>query len=148
MNDYRVEKIELPVTLFLADGVVHEGILFLSPFSPSHSGQQRLVEMFYEPDVFFPFRDKSGRFALVNKSAITHVRYPLQEEEREFGKWSRVRLTFYGGDLLEGDIVIAMPADKGRLQDYVNSTPGFFCLYSHDAHYIVNGDLIREIAPA
>jgi hypothetical protein len=148
MNDYRVEKLEVPVTLFLADGVVHEGILFLSPFSPSHSGPQRMVEMFRETDVFFPFKDKSGRFALVNKSSITHVRYPTQDEDTEFGDRNRVRLTFYGGELLEGEITIAMPAGKSRLQDYVNSTPGFFCLYSHDAHYIVNGDLIREISPA
>jgi hypothetical protein len=148
MNDYRVNKLEISVTIFLADGVVHEGILFLSPFSPSHSGPQRVIEMFREADIFFPFKDKNGRFALINKSSITHVRYPLQDEEETYGDRNRVRLTFYGGELLEGEIVIAMPAGKGRIQDYLNSTPGFFCLYTSDAHYIVNGDLIREIAPA
>ncbi len=147
MNDYRVEKLELPVMLFLADGVVHDGVMFLSPFSPSHSGSQRLVELFREADTFCPFKDKDGRFSLVNKSSVTHARYPVQDEEETYGDRIKVRLTFYGGELLEGTIIIAMPAGKGRLQDYVNSTPGFFCLLTEDAHYIVNDDLIREISP-
>ncbi len=148
MNDYRVEKLELPVLLFLADGVVHDGIMFLSPFSPSHSGSQRLVELFREPDTFCPFKGKDGRFYLINKSSVTHARYPVQDEEATYGDQIKVRLTFYGGELLEGTIIIAMPAGKGRIQDYINSTPGFFCLHTEEAHYIVNGDLIREISPA
>jgi hypothetical protein len=147
MNDYRVEKLELQVMLFLADGVVHDGIMFLSPFSPSHSGSQRLVELFRESDTFFAFKDKTGRFCLINKSSVTHTRYPVQDEEKTYGDRIKVRLTFYGGELLEGTIIVAMPAGKGRLQDYINSTPGFFCLLTEDAHYIVNGDLIREISP-
>ncbi len=148
MSDYRVEKLELQVTLFLADGVVHEGIMFLSPFSPSHSGSQRLVELFRESDTFCPFKDKDGRFYLVNKSSVTHARYPVQDEAETYGDRIKVRLTFYGGEHLEGTIIIAMPAGKGRLQDYINSTPGFFCLLTEDAHYIVNGELIREISPS
>ena len=57
-------------------------------------------------------------------------------------------MTFYGGELLEGSLTIAMPAGKGRLQDYINSTPGFFCMKTDNAHYVVNGNLIREMSPA
>lgn len=147
MSDYRVNKIEAPVTLFLADGVVHEGILFLSPVSPTHSGPQRLLELFLEPEPFCPFKEKKGRFCLINKNAITHARYPARHEEDVFGDQIKVRLNFYGGEILEGIIIVAMPADKARIQDYINSTPGFFCLYTEDAHYVVNSDLIREITP-
>jgi len=148
MNDYRVNKIETPVTLFLSDGVVHEGILFLSPVSLTHSGPQRLIELFLEPDAFCPFKEKNGRFCLINKSAVSHARYyPEQDEEELFGEQIRVRLNFYGSEVLEGSLIISMPADKGRIQDYINSTPGFFCLYTDDARYVVNGDLIREITP-
>ncbi|WP_432823809.1 hypothetical protein [Trichloromonas sp.] len=147
MNDYRVDKLEIPVMLFLADGVVHDGIMFLSPFSPSHSGSQRLVDLFRETDTFCPFKTRDGRFCLVNKSSVTHARYPVQNEEETYGDRIKVRLTFYGGELLEGTIIIAMPPGKGRLQDYINSTPGFFCLLTEESHYIVNGDLIREISP-
>ena len=147
MNQYRVDKLEIPVMLFLADGVVHDGIMFLSPFSPSHSGPQRLVELFREHETFCPFKDKKGRFCLINKSSVTHARYPIQNEEEAYGDRIKVRVTFYGGELLEGTIVIAMPAGKGRIQDYINSTAGFFRLHTEDAHYIVNGDLIREISP-
>lgn len=33
------------------------------------------------------------------------------------------------------------------MQDYVNSSPGFFALETAEAHNLVNGTLIREIAP-
>lgn len=145
MSDYRVDKVELPVMLFLADGVVHDGVMFLSPFSPFHSGCQRLIELFREVDTFCPFRGKDGRFRLINKSSVTHARYPVQAEEEIYGDRVKVQLTFYGGELLEGSLNISMPAGKGRLQDYINSTPGFFCMHSDDAHYVVNGDLIREL---
>jgi len=147
MNEYRVDKLEIPVMLFLADGVVHDGIMFLSPFSPSHSGPQRLVELFRDEDTFCPFKEKSGRFCLINKNSVTHARYPVQAEEEAYGDRIDVRVIFYGGEILEGTIIVAMPEGKGRIQDYINSTPGFFRLHTEDAHYIVNGDLIREISP-
>ena len=148
MNDYRVNKIETAVTLFLSDGVVHEGLLFLSPVSLTHSGPQRLIELFLEPEAFCPFKEKNDRFCLINKNAVAYARYyPAQDEEEIFGDQIKVRLNFYGGEILEGIIVVSMPADKGRIQDYINSTSGFFCLYTEAAHYVVNGDLIREITP-
>jgi hypothetical protein len=145
MSDYRVDKIELQVMLFLADGVVHDGVMFLVPFSPFHSDPQKLVELFRESDTFFPFRHKDGRFLLINKSSVTHARYPIQKEEELYGDRVKVQLTFHGGELLEGSLTIAMPAGKGRLQDFINSTPGFFCLETDDADYVVNGALIREL---
>ncbi|MEJ2200307.1 MAG: hypothetical protein P8X63_04735 [Desulfuromonadaceae bacterium] len=145
MNEYKVDKVELPVMLFLADGVVHEGVMFLSPFSPIHSGPQRLVDLLQEPFAFFPFRGKNGQFRLINKNAISHARYPVQEEVDQIGNEVKIRLTFFGGEILDGSIYIAMPAGKGRAQDYLNSIPGFFCMQSEDAHYVVNDKLIQEL---
>lgn len=148
MNQYRVDKREQPATLFLSDGVVQEGVLFLSPFSHSHSGEQNLLELLRDREVFIPFRDHGGSFVLINKEAITHLRYqPISDFEPPFGDRVKVRITFFGGELLQGSIALDMPAGQSRLQDYLNASPGFFPLESGQSHYIVNGALIRDIAP-
>ncbi len=148
MSLYRVDKREQPVTLFHSDGVVQEGVLFLSPYAQTHLGEQSLLEMLREREVFIPFRHQGGGFALVNKDSLTHVRFqPLGELEPPFGEQVNVRITFFGGELLQGSIALDMPEGQNRLQDYLNAAPGFFPLEAGDAHYIVNGALIRDIAP-
>lgn len=148
MNQYRVDKREQPATLFLADGVVQEGMLYLSPFSQSHSGEQSLLELLRDREVFIPFRSQGGNFALINKEAVTHLRYqPVSDFEPPYGDRVNVRITFFGGELLQGSIALDMPEGQSRLQDYLNAAPGFFPLDSGDAHYIVNGALIRDITP-
>ncbi|HAD04163.1 MAG: hypothetical protein A2091_05790 [Desulfuromonadales bacterium GWD2_61_12] len=148
MSLYRVDKKELSVALFLTDGVVHEGVVFLSPFSPARAGRQTLLEVFREREPFFPFRDNSESFALVNKNAITHARYvEAEEEELALGEELSVRIVFFGGEVLQGKIRLAMPEGQNRLQDHVNAAPGFFPLEGGEYRYIVNGALIREIAP-
>lgn len=148
MSLYRVDKRELAVALFLTDGVVREGVVFLSSFSPARDGRQTLLEVFREREPFFPFRDNSESFALVNKNAITHARFVEEEEEElALGEELSVRIVFFGGELLQGKIRLAMPEGQNRLQDYVNAAPGFFPLEGAEYRYIVNGALIREIAP-
>lgn len=149
MSDFRLDKHPLSVTLFLADGVVREGVVFLSPDAERHSGPQTLLELLREREPFFPFRDATGRFALVNKAAVTHVRYvAVGREELVVGIEQEVHIVFFGGELLQGTIRLAMPAGQARLQDYVNAAPGFFPLSVGTQRYIVNGALLREIRPA
>lgn len=148
MSLYRVDKREQPVALFLSDQVVHEGVVFLSPFASTHSGEETLLDLLREKDHFLPFRDGEGRFILVNKNAVTHVRYEGKtEDEPVIGDRIRVRIAFFGGGVLEGTIVLDMPEEKNRLLDYVNASPGFFALEGGDARYIANGSLVREISP-
>lgn len=147
MSLYRVDKREQPVSLFLSDQIVHEGVVFLSPFASTHVGEETLLDLLRERDQFFPFRHRDGRFILVNKNAVTHVRHPGGEDEAGMGEPIRVRITFFGGGTLEGTIVLDMPEEKNRLLDYVNASPGFFALEGGDGHYIANGALVREISP-
>lgn len=148
MNEYRVDKQELPVVLFLSDGAIHEGVVFLSPFSSIYSGPQTILELFREEEAFLPFRDKGGQFILINKSALTHVRYPRgTEADQTIGDKLNVRITFFGGELLEGILTIAMPAGQNRLMDYINASPGFFILEGEEFCYLANGALVREISP-
>ncbi len=149
MNDFRVEKIDKEAVLFFADGVVLEGVVYLSPFAQGHSGAQTVLELLEEKDRYLPFHDREGAFRLVNKQALTHLRYGRGEEGdplAELGERIQVRIIFFGGETLEGAIVLNMPENRRRLLDFLNAFPDFFFLEGSSARYIVNGQMIREIA--
>ena len=49
MSVYRVEKTELHVVIFQADGSVMKGVVFLSSTASPHMGQQTLPDLLKEP---------------------------------------------------------------------------------------------------
>jgi hypothetical protein len=149
MSLYRVDKREEPVELHLSDQVVHHGVVFLSPVASTRSGGQTVLDLLREKTTFLPFRNDQERFLLVNKSAITHVVFrKLKEEVHRLGDALKVRITFFGGEVLEGTIFLDMPEDKNRLLDYVNASPGFFALEGEKVRYVANGAMVREISPS
>ena len=72
MSLYRVEKTELPVVIFQADGSVMKGVVFLSATAYSHMGQQTLLDLMKEPGDFFPFRSDAGSFCVANSGSVSH----------------------------------------------------------------------------
>jgi hypothetical protein len=148
MNIYHVDKLECPITLFLGDGIVHEGIIFLSPCSPTHAGAQTPLELFNEPAPFIAFRRADGSFSLINKATISHLRFQAEAATPSFGHRLPIRLAFLGGEVLQGTLTLAAPEGKSRLQDFLNDLRGFFLLDCGTAHYLVNPLLICEIAPS
>ncbi len=83
MSIYRVEKSELPVVIFQADGSVMKGVVFLSATAYSHMGQQTLLDLMKEEGNFFPFRSDAGGFCVANKNTITHIRFAPSEVDPE-----------------------------------------------------------------
>jgi hypothetical protein len=148
MNIYHVDKLECPVTLFLQDGLVREGVVFLSPFSPSHAGAQTLLELVNEEAPFFPFRRDDGSFSLVNKALVSHLRFQAPPpEDWPLGHRIEVSLAFAGGEVLRGTLTVQAPEGKDRLQDFLNLRQTFIQIDCGDAHYLVNPRLTWEIVP-
>lgn len=149
MSEYRLEKIEKDVVLFLQDGVVLDGVVFLSPFAYGHSGNQTLLELLLEVERFLPFRDRAGQVRLVNREAISHVRHEPHGEENAviLSEQVSVRLIFFGGEALEGAVTLETPEEKNRLKDYLNMAPACFTLVSGASHYIVNARHIQQVIP-
>jgi hypothetical protein len=150
MSVYRVEKSELAVVIFQADGSVMKGVVFLSATAYSHMGQQTLLDLLKEPGNFFPFRSEAGAFCVANKQTITHIRFDPPEQENEFqslGDREDVDIKFVGGEQLSGTVTIEMPEGRNRLFDFVNAMEGFFLLQNQEAHYLVNVAQLRDISP-
>lgn len=150
MSIYRVEKSELPIVIFQADGSIMKGVVFLSASAYSHLGQQTLHDLMKEDGDFFPFRGEAGGFCIANKKTITHMRFepPQQDSEHQsYGDKEDVEIKFVGGEQLVGTVTIEMPEGKSRLFDFVNAMKGFFLLTNQEAHYLVNVAQIRDISP-
>ncbi len=148
MSEYQVEKKKAEVTIYLVDGQVRQGVLFLSPFSSTRSGAQTLTELLHEPEPFVPFLREDNAFMLLNKKQISHVRHqPGEDEQPGFGEAIDVSITFVNGKVLDGRTVLETPEGKGRLLDFMNSHPGYFPLdCGAGEHYLVNPRVIVEIA--
>ena len=115
MSVCRVEKSELPVVVFQADGSIMKGIVFLSAAAYNHMGQQTLLDLLKESGDFFPFRSEAGEFCVTNKQTITHIRFEPPEQEEKYqslGDRENVEIKFVGGEQLRGTLVIEMP--EGR----------------------------------
>lgn len=150
MSVYRVEKTELPVVVFQADGSVMKGVVFLSASAYSHLGQQTLLDLLKEPGDFFPFRSDAGAFCVANKQTITHIRFEPPEGAPVYdslGDREDADIKFVGGEQLSGTVNIEMPEGRNRLFDFINAMKGFFLLQSQGAYYLVNVKQIRNVNP-
>lgn len=150
MSIYRVEKSELPVVIFQADGSIIKGVVFLSATAYTHMGKQTLLDLMKEEGNFFPVRSDTGGFCVANKKTITHIRFEPQESDEEqhsLGSKEDVDIKFVGGEQLIGTVTIEMPEGKTRLFDFVNAMEGFFLLTNQEACYLVNVNQIRDISP-
>lgn len=150
MSIYRVEKTELPVVIFQADGSVMKGVVFLSASAYSHMGRQGLLDLLKEPGNFFPFRSESGAFCAANKQTVTHIRFDPPEEGKAYqslGDREDVEIKFVGGEQLSGTVTIEMPEGRKRLFDFINATKSFFELHNQKTHYLVNVTQVRDISP-
>ena len=150
MSVYRVEKTELPVVIFQADGSVMKGVVFLSASAYSHMGQQTLLDLMKEPGDFFPFRSDTGAFCVANKQTITHIRFDPPAEPSIYdslGDREDADIKFVGGEQLSGTITIEMPEGRNRLFDFLNAMRGFFLLQNQEAYYLVNIRQVRNVNP-
>ncbi len=147
---YRVEKSELPVVIFQADGSVMKGVVFLSACAYNHMGQETLIDLLKEDGAFFPFRSDAGAFCVANKQTITHLRFdPPQDTQgyESLGYREDVDIRFVGGEQLSGIVTIEMPEGRNRLFDFINSASGFFLLQNQEAYYMINITQIRDVSP-
>lgn len=144
-NDLRVEKRQEHVSLFMADGVIFEGLVFLAHYALHHSGQQTVHDLLLEPDPFLPMTMTNGEFHLIRKGLISHIRCSVELEPDLDYIEQKVRISFLGNEVLQGAVKIDLPEHRARLTDYINGGHEFFPLFSGDHAYLVNRSLVRDV---
>ena len=144
-TDLRVEKRQQQVSLFMADGVVLEGVVYLAEYAMHHSGEQTVLDLLLEDDPFLPLKGSGGDVHLVRKGMISHLRCAVSLDEQISYIRKRVRISFLGNEQLQGTVAMNMPSHSARLKDYINTGNEFFPVFCDDHSYLVNRSLIRDI---
>ena len=149
MNQYQVKKERHAVAVFLSDGLVLEGAIFLAQFAARHQGSEQVLDLMLEEEIFFPLQAKDGSIQLINKWAVTHIRWTPLCPPTEVNATERpIHLTFIGGDTLDGVLRAVLPSGQERVQDFLNLTDDFFTLDAGDYQYVINRRQVRQLTSA
>jgi len=144
-NDLRVEKRQEQVCLFMADGLVLEATVFLAKYAMHHTGEQTVLDLLLEDDPFLPAKAADGEFHLVRKGMISHLRCRVDLDPALEYTERNVKISFLGGELLQGFVKMDLPTHAARLTDYINGGSEFFPLFSGEHSYLVNRSLVRDL---
>ncbi|SHJ37293.1 hypothetical protein SAMN02745165_02224 [Malonomonas rubra DSM 5091] len=144
-NDFRVEKREEQIRLFMADGFELSATVFLAQYAMFHSGEQTVLDLLLEEDPFLPAKSTDGEFHLIRKRMLSHVCCPVVLDDALGYSERNVRICFPGGVELQGIVKMDLPSHAARLTDYINGGSEFFPLFAEGESYLVNRHLVRNI---
>lgn len=152
VDEYRIEKERLEVTLTMMSGEGVHGFVFVQPPLLGHSSHQEPSALFNEAEPFFPLELPSGEVLLVAKARVVEVSgLPLDEEAeaiRASAPMALLEITLAGGVTHFGSMRLEVRADRPRLLDFLNdSTDRFLTLYTDQGLRLVNRVLIECVRP-
>lgn len=163
-----VPKRKVRVEATLQDGPELHGDLFLDVTAANHTGPQSLSEYLAQPESFVPLRLEtvagaaSGEVVFLAKSSIARFRVKdddesgplpwdemplLPDDEDDAPHEVRVRIEMRGGQVVEGEMVGALPPERRRLTDYLNQPGAFLALREGDHIHIVNKSFVASARP-
>lgn len=142
-------------------GGIVRGTLFVETASAVHSGPQTLLEYLQAPEPFVPFETEKEFLFLAKHSVISVT----AREEHEIGvvPWDgipllpadddeavaevSVRVEVRGGEIIEGELFSALPAEHRRVVDHLNQPSPFLLLRQGEYVHIINKTYIVTARP-
>ncbi|MCL2219495.1 MAG: hypothetical protein FWC23_05780 [Chitinispirillia bacterium] len=144
MDDLRIPVMCKEVVIQLPGGAQSAGMVYLPTAAPDHTGPMRLVEWLNSPEIFFPFRDRSGTDpVLINKDNVIiltayHDRDTGEYDETDDTYKRGVRIEIHPGEVIEGRMVIDMPYNRNRALDVLNDPRQFIYLIDSGKEVHIN----------
>lgn len=155
MDELRVPKTRLKAELALGSGEVLTAELFLSSYSASHAGPERVSDLLGAGAQFFPaFVAAKGAIVLINRAEVRYARIaadaepPDPDEEMGDATHHDVELSLKGGGRLRGRISYLRPADRQRLGDFINEPAPLLRLQEGATVAIVNKRAVEQVVHA
>jgi hypothetical protein len=144
-SDYKVEKDRSPVTLFLLDGSVKEGYVYLSLHAATHEGPEMIMDVLNQDEQFLPIDFKERPVRLINKGQIVMISFPMDEVKTGNMSLGETRIHDVTVHLinqgqLEGSFVSLLPTHARRVKDYLNQEESFLELRRDGRIYLINKD--------
>ena len=152
MDDYRIQKERLEITLTLIGGEQLRGHIFVQPHPYARRGREEPIDLFNEPDPFFPLEVDGGEMLLIAKDRVVEVSGIKAAEDddvrRASARMALLQVTLTGGIVHFGSMRLELPSDRPRLLDYLNcSTDRFLTLYADRDLRLVNRAMIERVRP-
>jgi hypothetical protein len=144
-NDYKVEKDRFSVTLFLFDGSVKDGYVYLSFHAANHEGPETVTDVLNQKEQFLPINFDDGSIRLINKDKIVMISFRVGEQKTRtlsLGDLSIHDVTIHlmNQGCLEGRFISLLPTYSRRLKDYLNRGDLFLELRRDGNTYLIHRD--------
>lgn len=148
-EDLRIPTVAVAAEVLLRSGEKLNGQVYLPLLASRHTGRPRPDEWINQPTGFFPFLpDGKPQAVILNKDAVQVISMKLTPElsleEAHTGFTSGVELRV-GETILEGMLLIDMPAERTRVLDYLNEGSQFIPVWSTDSYHLVRKSCITMI---
>ena len=152
VDDYRIQKERLAITLTLVGGEQVRGHIFVQPLAYAHRGREEPIDLFNGPEPFFPLEVEGGEVLLVAKDRVVEVAGINAAEEDEVrlasARMALLQVTLSCGIAHFGSMRLELPSDRPRLLDHLNGgTERFLTLYTDRGVRLVNRAMIERVRP-
>lgn len=149
-SDYKVKKNRFSVRLFLLDGSIEEGFVYLSFHAANHEGPEMVTDLLNQGEQFLPVNFQEASARLINKRHIVMLSFPMDENKTgnlplEDISIHDVTVHLMNHDRLEGKFVSLLPTHARRVKDYLNQGESFLELRRDASIYLINKDHILSV---
>lgn len=142
LNDFRIEKSLLPVTISLVDGQALIGDVFIQASARHRFEMEDASEIMNAAEDFFPLRLKAGSTLLVAKGQVRDVRVTVEhmaQPDWSVGIPTPVEIHLRDGTRLDGKLCIESMTGRTRVLDFLNrATDRFLPLYQTEGLVLVS----------
>lgn len=142
-NDYKVEKDRVYVKLFLLDGSVKGGFVYISLQAATHDGPEMVIDVLSQDEQFFPVDLQEGSTQLINKKQVVMLGFPIDERKTsplflQDVSIHQVTVHLMNHGQLDGRFVCLLPTHARRVKDYLNQAESFVELRKDGHVYLIN----------
>ncbi|MEP7343789.1 MAG: hypothetical protein ABI877_00920 [Gemmatimonadaceae bacterium] len=149
LNDFRIEKSLLPVTIVLVDGQTLAGDVFIQASARHRFEMEDASEVMNAGETFFPLRLDSGSTLLVAKKQVRDVHVAAEymaEPDWNVSIPTPVNIQLRDGTIFDGMLCIESMTGRTRVLDYLNRiTDRFLPLYRTEGLVLVSFSQIVHV---
>jgi hypothetical protein len=152
-SELRVLKERIAATLTVSNGRTVHGFVFVSGFSATHTGPERVRDLLNGERGFFPFEvdEPPGASTLLfNREHVVMVDLESDDELRQMPGYEHatrrtVSMLLSSGQRLDGFVRVLRPQGRDRLSDHAREGEQFWYLEGPNRTLIVNMHHVLEM---
>lgn len=152
-SELRVLKERMAATVTLSNGRAVHGYIFVSGFSATHSGPERVKDVLNGEGGFFPFEvdeASASPTVLFNRDHVVMVDLASDDELRQMPGYEHatrrtVSMLLSSGQRLDGTVPVQRPQGHDRLSDLAREGEHFWYVEGPNRTLLVNTRHVLEM---